>query len=94
VLAGWGNVLQALTSDFEEFTSFWSVQTVMFAVKNEVSANLLESLWRISSVATILKSVVFMELGHLKGSGILSLSIPGLSIYLILVYLHLVAMQK
>jgi hypothetical protein len=54
--------------------------TIMFAIKDEMSANLLESLWGISSVTTILESVVFMKVGHLKGSGILPLGIVSLNI--------------
>jgi hypothetical protein len=54
--------------------------TIVFVINDEMSANLLESIWGISSVTTILESVAFMKLGHLKGSGILPLGITGLSI--------------
>jgi hypothetical protein len=56
------------------------MSTIMFAIEDRMSANLLESLWRISSMTTILESVIFMKLGHLKGSDILSLGITGLNI--------------
>jgi hypothetical protein len=46
------------------------VSAVMFAVIDEMGADLLESVRRVALVAVILEGIILMELGQLKSSGI------------------------
>jgi hypothetical protein len=39
------------------------VSTIMFAVIDEMGAYLLESIWRVTSVAVVLEGNILMELG-------------------------------
>jgi hypothetical protein len=39
------------------------VSTIMFAVIDEMGADLLEAIWRVTLVAVILEGTILMELG-------------------------------
>ncbi len=52
------------------------VSPIMLHVKDKVNTNLPVTLRGLSSLAQVLEGLVFMELGHLKGSGVLPLGVP------------------
>jgi len=47
----------------------------MLNVKDKMDSNLLVAFWCIDSLAQVLESLVVMELGHLKGSRVLSFGV-------------------
>ncbi len=52
------------------------VAPIVLDVKDEVYADLLVTIRGLTSLAHVLEGVVLMKLGHLKGSGVLSLGVP------------------